>query len=218
MSDTSPYAHLVDPDWYEANGYPHESWRELRAGSPLHWVERDAGDSFWAITKQAEIADIGRRPEEFSNAVPVVRDQAVAESPNQLPAVLIQLDPPIHAKYRQLVSRRMTPRKVAAFHDEIEKIAVEILRDLEQHESTGCDFVETVAAPLPIAVIGWLLGVPREPDWREALHTGPTSILPAPRTPSSSDDPETRAGHRHGSAMPWPSCSSTSATLVAKSG
>lgn len=161
---TEPYAHLVDPDHYEKHGYPHESWRELRRSDPIHFVERAEGDSFWAITKLADITSIGRQPDLFSSVSPVVRDQEMLDTPTELPAVLIQLDPPIHSRYRQLISKRMTPRKVAGLHNEIEKIALGILADLEAFESTGCDFVEKVAAPLPIAVIAHLLGVPRE-DW-----------------------------------------------------
>ncbi len=170
LSDSSaPYAHLVDPDYYEQHGYPHDTWRELRAERPVHFVERERGDSFWAITRLEDITTIGRQPEIFSSTTPVVREADQMESPPDLPAVLIQLDPPIHARYRHLVSKRMTPRKVATLHDEIEEIALGILRDLETKQSDGCDFVETVAAPLPIAVIAYLLGVPTE-DWRK-LYT-----------------------------------------------
>ena len=40
---------------------------------------------------------------------------------------------------------------------------------LKEADGTEIDFVERVAAPLPIAVIGWLLGVP-EPDWPKLFH------------------------------------------------
>jgi cholest-4-en-3-one 26-monooxygenase len=162
----SPFAHLVDPDYYERNGYPYETWRALRQKDPIHYIERERGDSFWAVTRHADITAISRQPEVFSNKIPVVREQDQLDAPAILPAVLIQLDPPIHAQYRHLVSKRMTPRKVATLHDEIEAIAMSILGDLESNESSGCDFVATVAAPLPIAVIAFLLGVPRE-DWRK---------------------------------------------------
>ena len=50
-------------------------------------------------------------------------------------------------------------------HPDIDRIAKQIVEDLlEQGDETSVDFVEKVSAPLPIAVIGWLLGVP-EPDW-----------------------------------------------------
>ncbi len=170
MPQDSPDAHIVDADYFEAHGYPHATWDEMRAKRPIHHIDRAQGDSFWALTRYDEIVDVSGRPLEFSSEIPAIRDEEqVNDEPSALPAVLIQLDPPIHTKYRQLVSRRMTPRKVAAFHHQIEEIAVGILDDLAQHEETGCDFVETVAAPLPIAVIAYLLGVPID-DWRK-LYT-----------------------------------------------
>jgi cholest-4-en-3-one 26-monooxygenase len=161
-----PYEHLVDPDYYETHGYPHDTWRSLRADQPIRWMEREQGDSYWAITRLDDITTVGRQPEIFSSASPVVRNQEMIETPSELPRVLIQLDPPDHQKYRELVSKRMTPRMVSKFHDDIDAIAVRILADLEQHEDAGCDFVEIVAAPLPIAVIAYLLGVPAA-DWRQ---------------------------------------------------
>ena len=170
MPQDSPDAHIVDADYFEAHGYPHATWDEMRAKRPIHHIDRAQGDSFWALTRYDEIVDVSGRPLEFSSEIPAIRDEEqVNDEPSALPAVLIQIDPPIHPKYRQLVSRRMTPRKVAAFHHQIEEIAVGILDDLAQHEETGCDFVETVAAPLPIAVIAYLLGVPID-DWRK-LYT-----------------------------------------------
>ena len=53
-----PYGHLVDPDHYQRSGYPHESWRELRTERPIHFIEREQGDSYWAITKHADITAI----------------------------------------------------------------------------------------------------------------------------------------------------------------
>ena len=162
-----PYAHLVDADYYEQVGYPHDDWRTLRRDAPIHYVEREHGDSFWAVTKQRDITTIGRQPELFSSDMPIVRDQElIDDQPSDLPKQLITLDPPIHAKYRALIAKRMTPRKIAKLHDDIESIAVGILNDLEQYEDTGCDFVDVVAAPLPIAVIAFLLGVPMD-DWRQ---------------------------------------------------
>ena len=181
---TEPYAELLDPDFYQRNGYPHETWRDLRAQRPIHFIERERGASYWAITKHADITAIGRQPEIFSSEMPVVADQDMLDAGHiDLPRAIITLDPPLHAKYRQLISKRMTPRRVARFHDAIEEIAIRILGDLEKHEDTGCDFVDTVAAPLPIAVVAYLLGVPAE-DWRQLYKWTNES--------AGSSDPENR--------------------------
>jgi cholest-4-en-3-one 26-monooxygenase len=81
------------------------------------------------------------------------------------PPTLIQMDPPVHGDFRQQISRRFTPRMLKKIDEPIEKIGREIVEKLyERGDEGSCDFVEEVSAPLPIAVIAWLLGVP-ESDW-----------------------------------------------------
>ncbi len=76
------------------------------------------------------------------------------------------MDPPKHGIYRQLLSRRVTPRALRRLEADIEQIGREIVDGLALGGLEGeGDFVERVAMPLPIAVIAWLLGVPRE-DWK----------------------------------------------------
>ena len=84
---------------------------------------------------------------------------------DEFPPTLIQLDPPQHGAYRQLLSKRFTPRALKKIDRDIDEIGKEIVDALIAEGNTGeCDFVKEVAAPLPIAVIAWLLGVPRS-DW-----------------------------------------------------
>ena len=180
---SEPYAHLVDPSYYELHGPPHESFRELRARSPIHFVEREDGENFWAITRHADVTEISSQPETFRNQRVAIRESDADQDVEVLQRSVISLDPPEHAQYRKLVSRRMTPRRVAQFHDAIEKIAIQTLQDLEIHEDAGCDFVDVVAAPLPIAVIAYLLGVPGD-DWRQ-LYRWTNEMV-------GSQDPENR--------------------------
>jgi cytochrome P450 len=64
-----------------------------------------------------------------------------------------------------MISSRFTPRALQKIRGDIEAIGKEIVDDLVEEGLEGeCDFVEKVSAPLPIAVIGWLLGIPK-PDW-----------------------------------------------------
>jgi cytochrome P450 len=73
---------------------------------------------------------------------------------------LITLDPPRHTRQRQLVSRAFTPRAVADLEPRIRGI----VRDLLDGVDPGAtfDFVDVLAAPLPIIVIAELLGIPIE--------------------------------------------------------
>ena len=58
---------LIDPAYYAAHGYPHELWTRLRREDPVHRVEQNPEMPFWAITKHADIATIGKQPDKFLN-------------------------------------------------------------------------------------------------------------------------------------------------------
>ena len=159
--------HLIHPDHYAARGYPHPVWTRLRREDPVHWFDRTSGMPFWAITRHADIVTIGKQPEKFLNGPRLVLSHE-PEIPNMFPPTLIQLDPPKHGVYRQLISKRFTPRYLKSIHGDIERIGKDIVEQLLRKSGPGqwgeCDFVREVSAPLPIAVIAWLLGVP-ESDW-----------------------------------------------------
>jgi cholest-4-en-3-one 26-monooxygenase len=155
---------FVHPAHYAQHGYPHDLWTRLRREDPVHWFDKTDGPPFWAVTKHDDIVKVGRHPEQFHNG-PRLVIQHEPEQPNDFPPTLIQLDPPKHGIYRKLINKRFTPGRLRPWHTDIEKIAKEIVDSLGADEESGeCDFVAQVSAPLPIAVIAWLLGVPKS-DW-----------------------------------------------------
>ncbi len=157
---------IIHPEDYARHGYPHPIWTRLRREDPVHWWDRTEGVPFWAITRHADIIEISKQPDRFVNGTRLV----IAHDPEQpmqqvFPRTLIEMDPPKHGIYRQLLSKRFTPRYLERLHADIEQIAAEIVEELIARSDSGeCDFVREVAAPLPIAVIAWLLGVPKS-DW-----------------------------------------------------
>ena len=168
MSEATSYDdfNLVHPSHYADHGYPHEIWTKLRREAPVYWWDQTEGTPFWAITKHADIMAISKQPELFvSGPRLVISHMPEAKLEFTPPPTLIQLDPPKHGVFRQMVSKRFTPRALKKIHDPIEQIGREIVEALVKDKDHGeCDFVKEVSAPLPIAVIAWLLGVPRS-DW-----------------------------------------------------
>jgi cytochrome P450 len=137
----------------------------LRAEAPVARFSPPGYEPFWAITKHADIVQVSKQPLRFSNAPGIMlrRAGAPAMPPSEM---VVMLDPPRHGPMRRLASRRVTPGPVRAQRSDIERIAVEILDQAATGGATAeCDFVERIAAPLPIAVVAWILGVPRD-DWR----------------------------------------------------
>ena len=85
---------------------------------------------------------------------------------------------------RRVANGRFTPRAVREQRDDIERIAVEILDDAAPAGASGeLDFVERIAAPFPLGVIAWILGVPSD-DW-ELLFRWTNEVI-------GKDDPEYR--------------------------
>ncbi len=159
---------IIHPDGYAEWGYPHHVWTRLRAEDPVHWWDQTEGMPFWAITKHRDITEISKRPDVFINDPRIVvlhEPERQDRMEMQFPKTLIQMDGERHTAFRKMISTRFTPRALSKIHADIEAIGKEIVDDLMAEGLEGeCDFVQKISAPLPIAVIGWLLGVPK-PDW-----------------------------------------------------
>jgi cytochrome P450 len=79
--------------------------------------------------------------------------------------MVVMLDPPRHGPMRKVANNRFTARAVRERQPDIERIALEILDEAAPAGTDdSLDFVERIAAPFPLAVIAWILGVPSD-DW-----------------------------------------------------
>jgi cytochrome P450 len=156
---------IVDPQDYADHGYPHDAWTRLRRECPVYWYDRgDDCTPFWAITKHADIVRISRRPTEHLNAPRLaVFPEGKPVEGGPIARHLLNMDPPVHADYRKLVSQYFTPRSIRRLEPEIRRIAQGCLDEIAGEGEI--DFVERVSAPIPLAVLADLLGVPRS-DWR----------------------------------------------------
>jgi cytochrome P450 len=154
---------LVDPARFARRGYPHELWTRLRREAPVAHFAPAGYRPFWAITRHADVVDISSQPRRFSNGQGIMVGAPDAVTvPSEM---VVMLDPPRHGPMRRLASMRFTRSSLRARRADIERIAVEILDEAATDGAWGeCDFVERIAAPLPIAVVAWILGVPRS-DW-----------------------------------------------------
>jgi cholest-4-en-3-one 26-monooxygenase len=154
---------LIDPERYARAGYPHALWTRLRNEQPVAWFEPEGYEPFWAVTKHADILEISKQPLRFSSAQGItLRRAGVVIPPSEM---VVMLDPPRHGPVRRVANGRFTPRAVREQSADIERIAGEVLDAAAPSGSAGeLDFVERIAAPFPLAVIAWILGVPSD-DW-----------------------------------------------------
>lgn len=145
-----------DPDWYLAPDH-YEVLARLRAESPV--VDYRPGHH--AVTRYDDIRAISRDPEGFCSGRGVlVNDPMRTAQPAPAAPSILQMDPPEHTEYRQIVNRVFTPRAVRALEPRIRELARTLLDDIAL--DAPIDAVSAVAVPLPVVVIAELLGIPDE--------------------------------------------------------
>jgi cytochrome P450 len=165
---------LASPMGYTDEKRLHESLAHLRANAPVSWVETEAYRPFWAVTKHADIMDIERQNDLFTNDPrPLL---TIAEADDALRAqleagiglrTLIHMDDPHHRDMRKIGADWFRPKAMRALKarcDELAKIYVNNM--LEQ--GPELDFVQEIAVKYPLYIILTLLGLP-ESDFPRML-------------------------------------------------
>ncbi len=111
-------------------------------------------DSMVLITRRADIEGALRTPAVFSSNADAV------QLGNVRPMIPLQIDPPMHVKYRRVLDPLFAPRKMALLEDEVAEL---VRKTMGHFESKGaCDFHEEFAVPLPCTVFLKLMGLPLE--------------------------------------------------------
>ena len=108
---------------------------------------------------------------------------------NEFFGSMINMDDPRHFRLRSIVSRGFTPKEITAVEDTVRTKANEVIdRLLANFPDKTCDFVENVAAALPLEIICDMMGIPAE-DYAQVFKWTNT-ILGAgdPEFTSSFDD------------------------------
>jgi cholest-4-en-3-one 26-monooxygenase len=155
---------VIDPQYYERYGYPHATWRFLREHQPVSRFEPPGMRPFWAITRYADVSAISREPKRWKIAPRIAvfpEEQIDIERPPF--RHLLNMDPPEHGKYRNLLSLRFTPKTLEPKRAAVGQIVDDALARLATRREA--DFVEDFAATIPLAVIADMIGLPRE-DWK----------------------------------------------------
>ncbi|HUN58135.1 MAG TPA: cytochrome P450 [Candidatus Binataceae bacterium] len=158
---------------------PYSAYRQLREQSPFNYIFVPAGSrpgleepiKAWAFLKFNDVYGALRDHETFSSARPAKWAQIFPG------LVLIEDDPPRHTRFRRLVNKAFTVRRIEALTPWITAVANELIDHLHAGEN---DIVPAYAVPLPVKVIARLLGIPGEDyetfkRWSDAfLSTVPT--------------------------------------------
>ncbi|WP_034273661.1 cytochrome P450 family protein [Haloechinothrix halophila] len=169
---------------FHADPYP--TYARLRAEGGAHHVSLPDGSKAWLITRYDDVR-AGLADERLSLNRKNARGGYQGYSlPPALDENLLNMDPPDHTRLRSLIASAFTPKRVAALAPRVEAAAAELLDAVAPGETV--DLIATVAAPLPVRVIGDLFGVP--PAERSRFRTWTTTLLaPSPgQAPTAARD------------------------------
>lgn len=155
-----------------AQRVPHEMFTLLRREAPVYWYPWKHGRGFWCITRHADIVAVHRDTATFSSEIGATALEDL--EPDQIEArqSMLDTDPPRHTRLRGLVNKDFTPRALAGY----ELLLRALSREIIQHASlrSEIDFVDDIAAVLPIQVLARILGVsnddtPKLIEWSDRL-------------------------------------------------
>jgi len=164
---------LLDGRWYQ--GVPLDDYAWMRANAPLYW---DPVGEIWGVTRHADIQHVSKTPALFCSG------KSSRPDPGSWIPSMINFDDPQHKRRRNLVNRGFTPRRVQDHAEKIREICTQLIDDV--CEKGECEFVRELAAPLPMAIIGDMLGV--RPEDRDRLLRWSDDLVSA----SGNDDPQVR--------------------------
>ncbi len=169
--------------WTADRDYREGAFKTLRDTPGLvHYEERvleDApfppGDGYYALTRHEDIWQVSRNAQLFCSG----QGSNIGDLPqemNEFFGSMISMDDPKHFRLRSIVSKGFTPKEVSRVELNVRVKAAEIIdRLIEQFPDKSCDFVENVAAALPLEIICDMMGIPPE-DYAQ-IFTWTNTIL-----------------------------------------
>jgi cytochrome P450 len=164
-------------------GCPEDVFRKLRQEAPVwqHPATPQAPDNegFWVVCKHADVKAILKNHDVFSSETgygartgggTTLADMSTDMAPG---VVLAMMDPPKHDDIRALVGQGFFPRTLVLLEEQVKQLTAEILHSIE-HENEF-DFLEKVAAKLPLYVICSMANIPRA-DWSRVQEWADAAI------------------------------------------
>src|SRR5438552_734045 len=170
---------------FKANPFPF--YAQLRAEAPVFpvTVPMPTKQRAWLVTRYSDVQDV-LKDARFS------KDPRNALTPEQLKKVpwvppmfkplernMLDLDSPDHTRLRALVHKAFTPRMIEQMRDQIQALTNELLDAAEPKGSM--DLIADFALPLPLTIIGHILGVPAKDNdkfhrWTKTLLSAETNM------------------------------------------
>lgn len=145
-----------DPLAPENRGDPTEVHSHLRKNCPVAWSDRFGG--FFALTRYEDVTKAALDYKTFTSAQKTTIPDTTG--PDRPPRAPVEMDPPIHAQFRDMLNRFFTPDRIRHLEPVIRRTARDLLgRCIAMGET---DAVASFTFFMPIQVQCIFLGIPIE--------------------------------------------------------
>jgi cytochrome P450 len=144
-----------DPFDHDTHDNPYPIYRSLRDDAPAYFNEKFG---FWVLSRYDDCFNALRDFKTYCNRFGQTLEPT---APGILP-ILLLMDPPDHTRVRKVVSRVLTPERVAHLEGSIRALAVELLAPFRCKGSI--DIIGDFSAKLPMAIIARMLQVPQKDE------------------------------------------------------
>jgi cytochrome P450 len=184
---------LSDPEFWTRPLEEREgAFAVLRAEKPIPFVkEREipdvpipTGPGYWSLTRHADILEASRNPEIYCSGKGATSIADLPPEFNEFFGCLINMGEPRHGHQRRIVSRGFTPRALAALESDVQRRADAIIDQVI--ERGECDFVNDIAAPLPLGIICDMMDIPES---QRQMVFEKTNIILGLGDPDFTDNP-----------------------------
>jgi cytochrome P450 len=160
---------VYDPATY-VEGVPYPALARLRRRSPVVWAEEvpvlgwPRGPGFWLVLRHADVQQVLTQPRLFSSwlGATQIRDPATPDALGYVRRMMLNMDPPEHARLRRLLARSFTPRAVAQLEHRIRGYARALCDRVLAGGGGECDFARDLAADMPLLTLADVLGMPEQ--------------------------------------------------------
>jgi cytochrome P450 len=171
-------SHVYDFDMFTDPAYlqdPHTRIMQIIATAPpVFWTPRNSGH--WMIIGHEAAFNASRDWESFSSEViPQEMIQAmIAAMPPGTPhipqGVPINMDPPLHGKFRTPLNTMFSPKAMLAMKNDIRALAGDFIDSVKGQGR--CEFMAAIAEPLPVQVFLKMFGLPveRQVEYRALVN------------------------------------------------
>ena len=158
----APHSIDFNPEEPAQRECPFDLYQRARHEMPIFYSEQF---DLWVVTRYDDIVRVLKDPAHFSSAQSLAVStnippevQAVLDTGFPATPTMVTADPPVHTRFRELVGKAFTSRRVAQMEPRMRTLAHQLIDGF--YRDGHADVVRRFAYPLPMEIIAETLGVP----------------------------------------------------------